>query len=130
MEVLINFFASLHGCARGQARSGQDWKGAGNIGRCRGTSTVVRAAGGWMLTAGLGRWPADHAALPTDDVDGASHGTRSPTEFVAGPLIWRQAAQTMWTLDAMRRPSPAATRRPFRKPVSAFCGMRRIAGQM
>src|SRR5262249_62305402 len=27
------------------ARSGQDWKGAGNIGRWCGTSTVVRAAG-------------------------------------------------------------------------------------
>jgi hypothetical protein len=31
--------------------------------------------------------------------------------------LWRQAAQTIWTLDAMRRPPPAPTRRPFRKPV-------------
>jgi hypothetical protein len=31
--------------------------------------------------------------------------------------LWRQAAQTIWTLDAMRRPSPAPTRRPFRNPV-------------
>jgi hypothetical protein len=31
--------------------------------------------------------------------------------------LWRQAAQTIWTLDAMRRPPPAPRRRPFRKPV-------------
>jgi hypothetical protein len=31
--------------------------------------------------------------------------------------LWRQAAQTIWTLDAMRRPSSAAARRPFRKPM-------------
>jgi hypothetical protein len=31
--------------------------------------------------------------------------------------LWRQAAQTIWTLDAMRRPPPAPARRPFRKPV-------------
>jgi hypothetical protein len=30
--------------------------------------------------------------------------------------LWRQAAQTMWTLEAMRRPPPAPTR-PFRKPM-------------
>ena len=34
--------------------------------------------------------------------------------------LWRQAAQTMWILDAMRRPPPAPTRRPFRKPVARF----------
>jgi hypothetical protein len=34
--------------------------------------------------------------------------------------LWRQAAQTMWTLDAMGRPPPAPTRRPFRKPVVRF----------
>jgi hypothetical protein len=34
--------------------------------------------------------------------------------------LWRQAAQTMWTLDVMRRPPPAPTRRPFRKPVARF----------
>jgi hypothetical protein len=32
--------------------------------------------------------------------------------------LWRQAAQTIWTLDAMRRPQPASTRQPFRKPVA------------
>jgi hypothetical protein len=26
--------------------------------------------------------------------------------------LWRQAAQTIWTLEAMRRPQPALTRRP------------------
>src|SRR5262249_57699988 len=31
--------------------------------------------------------------------------------------LWRQAAQTLWTLDAMRRPPPAPRQRPFRKPV-------------
>jgi hypothetical protein len=31
--------------------------------------------------------------------------------------LWRQAAQTIWTLDAMRRPPPAPRRRSFRKPV-------------
>jgi hypothetical protein len=31
--------------------------------------------------------------------------------------LWRQAAQIIWTLDAMRRPPPAPTRRPFRNPV-------------
>jgi hypothetical protein len=34
--------------------------------------------------------------------------------------LWRQAAQTIWTLDAMRRPPPAPPRRPFRKPVARF----------
>ena len=34
--------------------------------------------------------------------------------------LWRQAAQTIWTLDAMRRPQPAPTPRPFRKPVARF----------
>ena len=34
--------------------------------------------------------------------------------------LWRQAAQTIWTLDAMRRPSPAPMRRPFRKPVLSY----------
>jgi hypothetical protein len=34
--------------------------------------------------------------------------------------LWRQAAQTIWTLDAMRRPPPAPTRRPFRRPLMRF----------
>jgi hypothetical protein len=34
--------------------------------------------------------------------------------------LWRQAAQTIWTLDAMRRPQPASARRPARKPVARF----------
>ena len=34
--------------------------------------------------------------------------------------LWRQAVQTIWTLDAMRRPQSAPTRRPFRKPVARF----------
>jgi hypothetical protein len=34
--------------------------------------------------------------------------------------LWRQAAQTIWTLEAMRRPPPAPTRRQFRKPVVPF----------
>src|SRR5262245_23901335 len=34
--------------------------------------------------------------------------------------LWRQAVQRIWTLDAMRRPQPAPTRRPFRKPVARF----------
>jgi len=31
--------------------------------------------------------------------------------------LWRQAAQTVWTLDAMGRPPSAPARRPFRKPA-------------
>jgi len=31
--------------------------------------------------------------------------------------LWRQVAQTIWALEAMRRPPPAPRRRPFRKPV-------------
>jgi hypothetical protein len=31
--------------------------------------------------------------------------------------LWRQAAQTIWTLDAMRRPPSAPARRPLRKPM-------------
>jgi hypothetical protein len=34
--------------------------------------------------------------------------------------LWRQAVQAIWTLEAMRRPPPALTRRPFRKPVARF----------
>jgi hypothetical protein len=33
--------------------------------------------------------------------------------------LWRQAAQTIWILDAIRRP-PLATRRPYRKPVPHY----------
>jgi hypothetical protein len=35
--------------------------------------------------------------------------------------LWRQVVQTIWTLDAIRRPPPALTRRPFRKPMTRFC---------
>jgi hypothetical protein len=31
--------------------------------------------------------------------------------------LWRQAAQTIWTLDALRRPPPTTARRLLRKPV-------------
>src|SRR5262249_11580839 len=31
--------------------------------------------------------------------------------------LWREAAQTMWILDVIRRPPPAPTRRSFRKPL-------------
>jgi hypothetical protein len=34
--------------------------------------------------------------------------------------LWRQAAQTIWTLEAMRRLQPALTRRPFRLPDRHF----------
>jgi hypothetical protein len=34
--------------------------------------------------------------------------------------LWRQAAQTIWTLNAMRRPPPVPARRPFRRPVARF----------
>jgi hypothetical protein len=34
--------------------------------------------------------------------------------------LWRQTAQTIWTLDAMRRPPPAPARRPFRKSAPRF----------
>jgi hypothetical protein len=34
--------------------------------------------------------------------------------------LWRQAAQTIWILDALRRPQPADSRRPFRKPVAHY----------
>jgi hypothetical protein len=30
--------------------------------------------------------------------------------------LWRQAAQTIWSLEAMRQPPRGPTRRPFRKP--------------
>jgi hypothetical protein len=34
--------------------------------------------------------------------------------------LWRQAAQTLWTFDAMRGPQPAQTRRPSRRSVARF----------
>src|SRR5262249_17866020 len=34
--------------------------------------------------------------------------------------LWRQAAQTIWTLDALRRPPPTTARRSLRKPVMPF----------
>src|SRR6516225_10628213 len=54
----LGAIVSLRSCSRGQARSGQDWRGAGNIGRWRGISTIVRTAGAWTSTASLGRSPA------------------------------------------------------------------------
>ena len=34
--------------------------------------------------------------------------------------LWRQAVQTIWTLEAMSRPQPASARRPSRKPLARF----------
>src|SRR5262249_7552955 len=34
--------------------------------------------------------------------------------------LWRQAAQTIWTLDALRRPPATTARRSLRKPVLPF----------
>src|SRR5262249_52379365 len=34
--------------------------------------------------------------------------------------LWRQAAQTIWTLEEIRRPPPAPTRRRFREPGGVF----------
>jgi hypothetical protein len=34
--------------------------------------------------------------------------------------LWRQAAQTIWTLDALRRPAPTTARRSLRKPIIPF----------
>src|SRR5215831_7215767 len=34
--------------------------------------------------------------------------------------LWRQAAQTIWTLDALRRPPPTTARRSLRKPIMPF----------
>jgi hypothetical protein len=34
--------------------------------------------------------------------------------------LWRQAAQTIWTLDAMRRPPTAPARPRFTKPVASY----------
>src|SRR5262245_30152882 len=34
--------------------------------------------------------------------------------------LWRQAAQTLWTFDAMKRPLPAQTRQPSRRSVARF----------
>src|SRR5262245_11751656 len=41
---------------------------------------------------------------------------RAPTKT----RLWRQAAQTIWTLDAMRRPPTAVARPRFRKPVARY----------
>src|SRR5262245_6747827 len=51
----LGAIVSLHSRPRGQARLGPDWKGAGNIGRYCGTSTLVRAGGTWTLIAVLVR---------------------------------------------------------------------------
>src|SRR5262249_59227148 len=37
--------------------------------------------------------------------------------------LWRQAAQTIWTLEEIRRPPPAPTRRRFRKRQGFLIGM-------
>src|SRR5262249_35791952 len=34
--------------------------------------------------------------------------------------LWRQTAQTIWTLEEMRRPPPASARRRFRKPGVSY----------
>jgi hypothetical protein len=34
--------------------------------------------------------------------------------------LWRQAAQTIWTLEEMRRPLPAPAQRRFRKPGISY----------
>jgi hypothetical protein len=34
--------------------------------------------------------------------------------------LWRQAVQTIWTLDAIRRPPPTPARRSLRKPFMPF----------
>src|SRR5262245_1535947 len=49
---------SLRTCSPCQASFGQDWKGAGIVGRWLGTSSLVRAVDAWKLIAILGRWAA------------------------------------------------------------------------
>src|SRR5215831_4092767 len=63
---------SHRSCPRGQAGSGQDWKGPRSTGRGCGTSTMVRAAGAQTLTVVRGHWPADRATRCSSE--GLCHG--------------------------------------------------------
>src|SRR5262249_32439854 len=45
LRGLAPAIVSLRSCPRGQAGTGQDWRGAGNIGPWRGTSTMVQVTG-------------------------------------------------------------------------------------
>ena len=94
--VLPGAIVSLRSCPRGQARSGQDWKGAGNIGRWCGSSTMVRAAGAWTWTAFLDRSPADRLLRSSQ---GLCHGHW---------LAWWVPA------DGVRRTGPASARAQVR----------------
>jgi hypothetical protein len=82
--ALPDAIVSLRSCPRDQARLGQDWKGAGSIGRWHGTSTMVRAAGAWTSsTAVLGRWPTDRVVRSSQ---GLCYGHWPRGQFGAFPL--------------------------------------------
>src|SRR5262249_33180287 len=84
-------------------------KGPGSNGRDDPPITTMRAA--------PGRWSKSHTIaqcfLRLSNLDPTLLDRVSSYE----ERLWRQAAQTVWTLDAMRRPPSAPARRLFRKPT-------------
>jgi len=71
-------------------------------------TTIPAAAGRWSKSCTIAQ-----RFLRLSNLDPALLDRASNYE----ERLWREAAQTIWTLDAMRRPPPAPARRLFRKPT-------------
>ena len=99
----LDAIVSLRSYSRGQAKSRQDWRGAENIGRWRGTSTMVRAERALTWTAVLGRGPSDRLVRSSQ---GVCYGHWPRRQLGASPL------------DSVRGTEPAGVRTEVRHPGS------------
>src|SRR5215831_2211035 len=69
------------------------------------------------MPAAPGRWPKSRTIAQYFLRLSNVHPTLLDRTSAYEERLWRQAAQTIWTLDAMRRPPSAPARRLFRKPM-------------
>ena len=107
---------------RGSSQLGALQTATGTNGHCKGPNSNGRddppaSDQEPLLTTIPGRWPKSRAIaqrfLRLSNLDPALLDRANNYE----ERLWRQAAQTIWTFDAMRRPPSAPARRLFRKPM-------------
>jgi len=106
--------------SHGRSQAGTHTKGPGSNGRDHPPISAHDNSLSTTMRAAPGRWSKSRTIaqcfLRLSNLDPTLLDRASSYEA----RLWRQSAQTIWTLDAMRRPPPASARRPFRKPVARF----------